>query len=124
MFPVARQVKAILEEILERVTDEFNIQELMARVEEHTPYVVVALQECERMNSLTREMRYSLRELDLGLKVGEACCRGTSPAGPPWGVWELENRALAAISVPKAVSCPETRVCSCCREGRTQGLEA
>ncbi|XP_004857611.1 dynein heavy chain 9, axonemal isoform X1 [Heterocephalus glaber] len=62
------QVKALLEEILERVTDEFNIPELMSKVEEHTPYVVVALQECEWMNNLTREIQRSLWELDLGLK--------------------------------------------------------
>ncbi|XP_069339362.1 dynein axonemal heavy chain 9 [Eulemur rufifrons] len=62
------KVKALLEEILERVTDEFNMPELMARVEERTPYVVVALQECERMNVLTREIQLSLRQLDLGLK--------------------------------------------------------
>ncbi|XP_070251371.1 dynein axonemal heavy chain 9 isoform X5 [Myotis yumanensis] len=62
------KVKALLEEILERVTDEFNIPELMARAEERTPYIVVALQECERMNTLTREIRRSLRELHLGLK--------------------------------------------------------
>uniref|UniRef100_A0A8C6C0I2 Dynein axonemal heavy chain 9 n=1 Tax=Monodon monoceros TaxID=40151 RepID=A0A8C6C0I2_MONMO len=62
------KVKAALEEILERVTDEFNIPELMAKAEERTPYVVVALQECERMNVLTREIQRSLRELDLGLK--------------------------------------------------------
>ncbi|XP_049715501.1 dynein axonemal heavy chain 9 isoform X2 [Elephas maximus indicus] len=62
------KVKALLEEILERVTDEFNIPELMAKVEERTPYIVVAFQECERMNILTREIQRSLRELDLGLK--------------------------------------------------------
>ncbi|XP_032945882.1 dynein axonemal heavy chain 9 [Rhinolophus ferrumequinum] len=62
------KVRAVLEEILERVTDEFNLPELMARVEEHTPYTVVAFQECERVNVLTREMQHSLRELDLGLK--------------------------------------------------------
>ena len=72
MFPVLGQVKAVLEEILERVTDEFNLPELMARAEERTPYVVVTLQECERMNVLTRQMQRSLRELDLGLKVSEA----------------------------------------------------
>lgn len=65
------QVKGLLEEILERVTDEFNIPELMAKVEERTPYIVVAFQECERMNSLTREIQRSLRELDLGLKVSD-----------------------------------------------------
>ncbi|XP_061247082.1 dynein axonemal heavy chain 9 isoform X2 [Bos javanicus] len=62
------KVKAVLEEILERVTDEFNLPELMARAEERTPYVAVILQECERMNVLTRQMQRSLRELDLGLK--------------------------------------------------------
>ncbi|XP_037664378.1 dynein heavy chain 9, axonemal isoform X4 [Choloepus didactylus] len=62
------KVKALLEEILERMTDEFNIPELMAKVEERPPCIVVVFQECERMNVLTREIRRSLRELDLGLK--------------------------------------------------------
>ncbi|XP_057392157.1 dynein axonemal heavy chain 9 [Balaenoptera acutorostrata] len=62
------KVKAVLEELLERVTDEFNIPELTAKAEERTPYMVVVLQECERMNVLTREIQRSLRELDLGLK--------------------------------------------------------
>ncbi|XP_052612854.1 LOW QUALITY PROTEIN: dynein axonemal heavy chain 9 [Peromyscus californicus insignis] len=62
------KVKALLEEILDRVTDEFNIPELMAKVEERTPYIVVAFQECERMNILTREIQRSLRELHLGLQ--------------------------------------------------------
>uniref|UniRef100_A0A8C5P182 Dynein, axonemal, heavy chain 9 n=1 Tax=Jaculus jaculus TaxID=51337 RepID=A0A8C5P182_JACJA len=62
------KVKALLEEILERVTDEFNIPDLMAKVEERTPYIVVAFQECERMNILTREIQRSLKELQLGLK--------------------------------------------------------
>ena len=38
-------------------------------VEERTPYIVVAIQECERMNLLSSELRRSLKELDLGLKV-------------------------------------------------------
>ncbi|XP_061032339.1 dynein axonemal heavy chain 9 [Eubalaena glacialis] len=62
------KVKAVLEEMLERVTDEFNIPELTAKAEERTPYMVVVLQECERMNVLTQEIQRSLRELDLGLK--------------------------------------------------------
>ena len=48
------------------------MNELHTRAEEKTPYVLVALQECERMNNLTREVRRSLKELDLGLKV-ESC---------------------------------------------------
>ncbi|XP_058026240.1 dynein axonemal heavy chain 9-like [Ahaetulla prasina] len=62
------KVKALLDDILEKLTDEFNITELMAKVEERTPYIVVAFQECERMNFLTCEIKRSLRELDLGLK--------------------------------------------------------
>ncbi|KAK2515570.1 hypothetical protein Q9233_014083 [Columba guinea] len=61
-------VKALLEEMLEKLMDEFNIAELMAKVEERTPYAVVAFQECERMNILTSEIQRSLKELDLGLK--------------------------------------------------------
>lgn len=86
MFPVAGQVKVLLEEILERVTDEFNISELMAKVEERTPYIVVAFQECEQMNILTREIQRSLRELDLGLKVGEVF-RGDVARGWIWAPW-------------------------------------
>lgn len=62
-------MKALLDDILEKLADEFNIPELMAKVEERTPYIVVAFQECERMNILTSEIKRSLRELDLGLKV-------------------------------------------------------
>ncbi len=63
------QVKTVLDEILEKLSEEFNMLELNAKAEEKTPYVLVALQECERMNGLTREMKRSLKEVDLGLKV-------------------------------------------------------
>ena len=69
MESVCAQVKAFLDEITERLPEEFNLLELAAKVEEKTPYVLVALQECERMNNLTRELRRSLKELDLGMKV-------------------------------------------------------
>ena len=63
-------MKSILDEILEKLPEAFSMSELSARAEDKTPYVLVALQECERMNNLTREIRRSLKELDLGLKVG------------------------------------------------------
>ena len=63
------QVCTVLEEILEKLPEEFDMAELLGKVEERTPYQVVALQECERMNLLTQEIRRSLRELSLGLKV-------------------------------------------------------
>lgn len=81
------QVKAVLDEILEKIPETFNMAEIMAKATEKTPYVVVAFQECERMNILTNEMRRSLKELNLGLKV-----RTTGAAGPGLG----PRRGLAA----------------------------
>lgn len=46
----------------------------MAKVEDKTPYVLVAFQELERMNILFREIKRSLKELDLGLKVSFHLC--------------------------------------------------
>ena len=54
---------------MDKLPEPFNIAEIMAKVEERTPYIIVAFQECERMNVLMNELRQSLRELDLGLKV-------------------------------------------------------
>lgn len=64
-------MKTLLDEIFEKLPEEFNMLEIMNKVapEERTPYVIVAFQECERMNMLTNEMKRSLKELDLGLKV-------------------------------------------------------
>jgi len=58
-----------LEDILEKLPEPFDVKGLKARAEEKTPYTIVALQECERMNNLTIEMRRALKELNLGLKV-------------------------------------------------------
>jgi dynein heavy chain len=41
---------------------------MMAKQQEKSPYTVVAIQECERMNMLTNEIKRSLKELNLGLK--------------------------------------------------------
>jgi len=65
------QIKAILDDILEKLPDDFNPVELRNRAIEGeclTPYAVVAIQEAERMMILTKEMRRSLKELNLGLK--------------------------------------------------------
>ena len=59
----------MLDDIVEKLPESFNMLELHGKAEEKTPYVLVALQECERMNTLTHEIRRSLKELDLGLKV-------------------------------------------------------
>ncbi|XP_068269716.1 LOW QUALITY PROTEIN: dynein axonemal heavy chain 17 [Nyctibius grandis] len=62
------KVKSVLEEIMKRLPEPFNMVELMAKAVDKTPYVVVAFQECERMNLLTHAIRRSLTELELGLK--------------------------------------------------------
>uniref|UniRef100_A0A8B9NN00 Dynein axonemal heavy chain 17 n=1 Tax=Accipiter nisus TaxID=211598 RepID=A0A8B9NN00_9AVES len=62
------KVKSVLDEIIEKLPEPFNMVEVMAKAVDKTPYVVVAFQECERMNILTHEIRRSLKELDLGLK--------------------------------------------------------
>lgn len=54
---------------MDKCPDPFIMSEVQGRAEEKTPFVIVALQECERMNTLIIEIRRSLRELDLGLKV-------------------------------------------------------
>lgn len=62
------KVKAMVDEMIEKLPEDFNMTEIMAKVEERTPFVIVAFQECERMNYLTGEIKRSLKELDLGLK--------------------------------------------------------
>lgn len=59
----------MLDEILDKCPDAFNIKDMMGRVEDRTPYIIVAFQECERMNILMSEIKRSLKELNLGLKV-------------------------------------------------------
>ena len=64
-------IKFILDDILEKLPEDFNPVELRNRAEESenlTPYTVVAIQEAERMMFLTKEIRRSLKELNLGLK--------------------------------------------------------
>uniref|UniRef100_H2Y999 AAA+ ATPase domain-containing protein n=1 Tax=Ciona savignyi TaxID=51511 RepID=H2Y999_CIOSA len=61
-------VKSSLDEILEKLPEEFTMAEITAKTQERTPYILVCFQECERMNTLIREIRRSLKELDLGLK--------------------------------------------------------
>jgi len=58
-----------LDDVLDKVPEPFNLIEMMGKVEEQSPYVIVSFQECERMNGLMNEIRRSLKELHLGLKV-------------------------------------------------------
>ncbi|KAG8222094.1 hypothetical protein J437_LFUL000857 [Ladona fulva] len=91
------KVKQILDEILEKLPEEFNMTEIMGKVEERTPYVIVAFQECERMNYLTGEIKRSLKELDLGLKgILESSIKITNE--PPTGMSANVHKALDNFS--------------------------
>ena len=58
----------MIDRFLEQLPPVFQMIDINARVKEKTPYVVVCIQECERMNILTSTMRTSLEDLDAGLK--------------------------------------------------------
>ena len=61
------KVKALLDDILEKLPEQFMMIEIYERIDDVTPYTGVFLQEIERMNSLLFEMRRSLIELNSGL---------------------------------------------------------
>lgn len=69
MFTGVCQVKSVIEDILDKLPEEYNMTEMIAKTAERSPYISVCLQECERMNLLLAEIRKSLNELELGLKV-------------------------------------------------------
>ena len=68
------QVKTILDDILEKLPEEYNMSDISSKTAERSPYILVCFQECERMNTLIHEIRRSLKELDLGLKVCVCVC--------------------------------------------------
>merc|ERR1711871_1244734 len=61
-------VAGLVEDYQERLPENFNMFEIRSRITERSPYVLVLLQEIERMNTLLSEIRRSLIELDLGLQ--------------------------------------------------------
>ncbi|XP_055739819.1 dynein axonemal heavy chain 11-like [Salvelinus fontinalis] len=65
---VEEKVKTILDEVLEKLPEEYNMSDITSKTAERSPYILVCFQECERMNTLIYEIRRSLKELDLGLK--------------------------------------------------------
>ena len=64
------QTVAIITDFKTRAPAEFSLLDITARIKDpkdKTPYVVVCLQECERMNTLLSEIKRSLEDLRLGL---------------------------------------------------------
>lgn len=62
-------VMNILMDLKARTPIDFNMIEITGKVKEKTPYIVVCLQECERMNGLLGEIKRSLEDLRLGMTV-------------------------------------------------------
>lgn len=62
------KVKTIIANFREQLPAQFNMFEVKGKVKEATPYVVVCLQESERMNTLLGEIGSSLTDLDAGLR--------------------------------------------------------
>ena len=82
----------MLDDLADKLPEQFDMEEIRARVDEYTPYVMVAIQESERINLLLAEMKRSLAELDLGLK-------GDLTMSEPM---ERLMKALATDAVPVA----------------------
>jgi dynein heavy chain len=61
-------VKMFINKFLETCPENFNLIDMEMRVTDKSPYVIVCLQECERMNKLLNKIKISLTELDMGLK--------------------------------------------------------
>merc|ERR1712166_325981 len=61
------EVKMLIEKFLGELPPAYNMIEMDARAKDRNPYVVVCLQECERMNTLTGTIKLSLEELNAGL---------------------------------------------------------
>lgn len=61
-------VKEYIDKFLGDLPEDFNMVEITLTITNINPYIVVSLQECERMNTLLGEIRKSLNDLDAGLK--------------------------------------------------------
>jgi dynein heavy chain len=58
----------MVDDLYDKIPEEFIMDDLYARTEDRSPFVLVAFQECERLNILILEIKRSLRELRSGLK--------------------------------------------------------
>jgi dynein heavy chain len=56
-----------IDKFLSELPEQFNMFELLTRAKDRTPYVVVCLQETERMNTLTSVVKKTLDDLKQGL---------------------------------------------------------
>jgi len=62
------QAALLVDKFLNACPEEYNAEDLHTAIKDKTPYMVVMLQEVDRMNALLHEVRRSLSELKLGLE--------------------------------------------------------
>jgi len=57
-------VNEIINTYLGSLPPNYNLLEINLKIKEKHPYIIVAIQECERMNTLLTAIRTSLHDLD------------------------------------------------------------
>lgn len=57
----------IITDLKTRSPPEYPMLDITGKIKEKTPFIVVCLQECERMNTLLSEIKRTLEDLRLGL---------------------------------------------------------
>lgn len=69
-MPTSREeiVRGMVDDLYDKLPEEFIMDDLFARTEDRSPFVLVAFQECERLNILVLEIKRALKELRSGLK--------------------------------------------------------
>lgn len=85
------QIQALISTYLGQLPRNFDMLTIRGRISDWNPYIIVALQECERMNSLLSEIRRSLTELEMGL-------------GGALNITEQMEELIQALSVNKVNS--------------------
>jgi len=63
----ASGVKGKIAAFLKELPENFNMIDMQLKIEVKTPFMIVCIQECEKMNCLLDEIRWSLTELNQGL---------------------------------------------------------
>ena len=61
------RVQSLMTTYLNQLPKNFDMLAIRGRITDWNPYIIVALQECERMNMLLSEIKRSLIELEMGL---------------------------------------------------------
>ncbi len=87
------------------------MSDITSKTAERSPYILVCFQECERMNTLVSEIRRSLKELDLGLKVCLCVCIFAYSAALNISTLANQHLGLTIVYNSSCVSAPQSEDC-------------